>query len=145
MRCFPILGLTPSLHVFPSHWSHLSCASTASISPPSLDGKDISHQRVPPHVAYVRHIYHQNPRPYFTLLPCISFTLLVSRIVSIIRFLSSHLSRVSVAPFVRAVRCVVKLKPHSRPSVHVVIHSATIVHTPCNPHQAREHRSSLLQ
>jgi hypothetical protein len=51
MRCFPILGLTPSLDVFPSQWSHLCCASTASISPPSLDGMDISHQRVPPHVA----------------------------------------------------------------------------------------------
>jgi hypothetical protein len=58
MRCFPILGLTPSLDVFPSHWSHLCCAPTASISPPSLDGMDISHQRVPPHVAHC--ISHRN-------------------------------------------------------------------------------------
>jgi hypothetical protein len=57
VRCFPILGLTPSLHVFPSHWSHLCCASTASSSPPSLDGMDLSRQRVPPHVAHC--ISHQ--------------------------------------------------------------------------------------
>jgi hypothetical protein len=68
MRCFPILGWTPSLDVFPSHWSHLCCASTASISPPSLDGMDISHQRMPPHV--VRCISHRNG--WSALLRCSS-------------------------------------------------------------------------
>jgi hypothetical protein len=60
--------LTPSLDVFPSHWSHLCCASTASISPPSLDGMDLSHQRVPPHVA--RCISHRNG--WSALLRCSS-------------------------------------------------------------------------
>jgi hypothetical protein len=68
MRCFPILGLTPSLDVFPSHWSHLCCASTASISPPSFDGMDISRQRVPPHVAHC--ISHRNG--WSALLRCSS-------------------------------------------------------------------------
>jgi hypothetical protein len=68
MRCFPILGLTPSLGIFPSHWSHLCCASTASISPPSLDGMDISHQHVPPHVAHC--ISHRNG--WSALLRCSS-------------------------------------------------------------------------
>jgi hypothetical protein len=68
MRCFPILGSTPSLDVFPSHWSHLCCASTASISPPSLDGMDLSHQRVPPHVAHC--ISHKNG--WSALLRCSS-------------------------------------------------------------------------
>jgi hypothetical protein len=68
MRCFPILGLTPSLDVFPSHWSHLGCAFTASISPPSLDGMDISHQHVPPHIA--RCISHRND--WSALLRCFS-------------------------------------------------------------------------
>jgi hypothetical protein len=71
MRCFPILGVILSLDFFPSHWSHLCCASTASISPPSLDGMDISHQRVPPHLAHS--ISHRNG--WSALLRCSSCTL----------------------------------------------------------------------